>query len=282
MKQNKTKKDLVSIIIPTKNSSEFLSNCLSSIESQTYPNIQLIIVDGGSTDKTLEICKKFNAKVFIYKPKVEKGVFDAPHKRNFGVAKAKGKFVYYVDADMELPRNLINEAVKKCNEGFDALIIAEDSFGIGVWAKAKNLERRCYWGDDSVEAPRFFKKSVWQKVGGLDISIGGGGDDWDLYQKILEKGYKVGRTKNTVKHNEGNLKISKLIKKRFMYGRETVKYIKKRPHAAISSYFPLRMSYIRHWKMFLSRPFDTGAFLIMRTSEYLAGGAGVLYSIIKK
>lgn len=281
MKKNKAANYLVSVIIPTKNSSEFLSNCLSSIRQQTYPNIELIIVDGGSIDKTLEICKKYGAKVFTYKPNVAKGVFDAPHKRNYGVGKAKGKLVYYVDADMELPKKLISEAVGLCSNKYDALILPEDSFGIGIWASAKNLERRCYWGDDSVEAPRFFKKSVWKNVGGLDVSIGGGGDDWDLYQKVLDRGYKVGRTKNIVMHNEGNLKLLKLMKKRFMYGRETAKYIKKRPKAAAASYFPIRMSYIRNWKMFLSRPADSVVFVIMRFCEYLSGGAGILYSMFK-
>ena len=282
MKNNKITKALVSIIIPTKNSSEFLSNCLSSVRLQTYSNIELIVVDGGSTDKTLDVCKKYNAKVFIYKPKVAKGVFDAPHKRNYGVKKARGKFVYYVDADMELPKNLISEAVNLCSEEYDALILPEDSFGVGIWASAKNLERRCYWGDDTVEAPRFFKKSVWEKVGGLDVSIGGGGDDWDLYQKVLDRGYRVGRTKNIVMHNEGNLKLLKLMRKRFMYGRETAKYIKKRPKAAVSSYFPIRMSYIKNWKMFLSRPADTVIFVIMRVCEYLSGGAGIIYSMLNK
>ncbi len=275
-------KPLVSIIIPTRNSALYLGNCLHSIKSQTYKNIETIIVDGSSTDNILEIIKKYEVRYLNFSPKVKKGKFDAPQKRNFGVSKSKGKFVYYVDADMELSKNLVSEAVRLCSSTYDGLIIAEDSFGKGIWASAKNLERKCYWGDDKIEAPRFFKKKVWEKLGGLDESLGGGGDDWDLYQKALNDGFKIGRTKNIIRHNEGDLKLMNLFKKRFKYGRDSVKYISKRPKEGISSYFPIRKAYIKNWRLFLGRPIDSIAFVVMRTIEYAAGLSGILYSLIKR
>lgn len=273
---------LVSIVIPTKNSAQFLENCLKSIKNQSYKNIETIIVDGGSNDGTAEIVKKYKAKIFIFVPKVKPGAFDAPHKMNFGAKEAKGEFIYYVDVDMELSEQVVGEAVESLSYHSDAVIIKEDSFGTGIWANAKNLERICYWGDDIIEAPRFFKKEVWDKLGGLDEALGGGGDDWDLYQKFLKNGYKVVRIKSLVKHNEGNLKLMKLIKKRFMYGRDSLKYISKRPFEGIRSYFPIRKAYLRNWKIFISRPKDTVFFIIMRSVEYFAGLAGILYTIIKK
>lgn len=276
------KKITVSIIIPTKNSERFLDNCLRSIQIQSYKDIEVIVVDGKSTDTTLYIAEKYHATVYSYTPPVEKGTFDAPHKRNFGVAKAKGKYVYYVDTDMELPKGLIAEAVGLFDQGYDALIVPENSFGKGIWASAKNLERQCYWGDDSIEAPRFFRKKVWQKLGGLDESLGGGGDDWDLYQKAKEEGYKIGRTKNMVQHNEGALSLMALCRKRFMYGRDSVKYITKRPGAGAKSYFPIRKAYVKNWRLFLRRPKDSCAFIVMRSMEYLAGFSGIIYSSVKQ
>lgn len=272
----------VTIIIPSKNSLHFLPACLESIKKQTYKNIEILIIESGFIEKTKSVAKQYPAKVLYFKPKVAKGIFDAPHKRNFGVKEASGSYVYYVDADMELQPNVIKEAVALCRKGYAAVIVPEDSFGQGMWARAKNLERRCYWGDDTVEAPRFFQKKVWQQVGGLDETIGGGGDDWDLYQKLQSKGLKTGRTKSLALHNEGNLRLWSLIKKRFMYGRETVKYIVKRPKAGIISYFPIKKSYLKNWRLFLTRPIDTGAFLIMRTGEYCAGFAGIIYSYYKR
>ncbi|MGH7203875.1 MAG: glycosyltransferase family 2 protein [Candidatus Levyibacteriota bacterium] len=273
---------LISIIIPTKNSGYFLENTLKSIKEQSYKKIETILVDGDSKDNTLSLAQKYNATIYKYNPKVPKGFFDAPHRRNYGVKKAKGKYVYYLDADMELPKDLIKEAVVLCEEKFDALILPEDSFGEGVWARAKNLERRCYWGDDTIEAPRFFKKSVWEKVGGLDESLGGGGDDWDLHQKLIEQGYKVGRTKSIVMHNEGKLQLKKLFKKRFMYGKDSVLYLHKRPIEGAKSYTPFRQAYFRNWQLFMKRPSDSFFFIIMRTTEYIAGASGIIYSAIKK
>jgi len=276
------KNDLVSIVIATRNSGELLGNCLQSIKQQTHKSIEIIIVDSKSTDNTLELAKKYHCKVYIFVPKVKKGAFDASFKRNYGAKRAKGKYIYWLDADMELPRKLIEEAINICKQGADAIILPEDSFGIGIWARAKNLERRCYWGDNTVECPRFFKRSVWNAIGGLDESLGAGGDDLDIHQKVLEKGYTVGRTKNIVLHNEGDLKLGKLISKHFMYGRDTIKYFYKRPKAGIVSYFPLRPAYIRNFRLFLSRPLDAGAFVIMRTLENIAGVAGILYSFVNK
>lgn len=272
----------VSIIIPTKNSDRFLENTLKSIKKQTYNDIEVLIVDGKSTDKTLTIAQKYKAMVLTYVPKVPMGTFDAPHKRNYGVKKARGAYVYYVDADMELKPNVIKEAVALAENGADAIIVPEDSFGEGIWAQAKNLERRCYWGDDTIEAPRFFKKNVWLEIGGLDESLGGGGDDWDLHQKLKDKGYSVARTRSLVMHNEGKLSLKALCRKRFMYGRDTLKYIQKRPRAGSKSYFPIRKAFLKNWRLFVQRPKDTGAFIIMRSAEYLSGFSGIIYTMIKK
>lgn len=276
------KKSLVSIIIPTKNTGTFLDACLKSMRDQTYKNIEIIIVDGNSTDNTLPIAKKYHAKVFQYDPKIAKGKMDAPYRRNYGVKKAKGKYVWYADADFKPAKKFIENAVSLCEKGFDAIIYPFDTVGTGMWTMAKQLERRCYFGDDTVESPRFFRKSTWIAVGGLDESLGGGGDDWDLYQKLLDKGYKVGRIKTVVQHLEGNIKIEKLFKKAFMYGQDALKYIKKRPAKAVQSYFPIRPGYIKNWKLFLQRPKDTVALIIVRIVEYLGGALGIIYSLIKR
>jgi len=273
-----TNQPLVSIIIPTRSSAQFLNACLSSIKNQTYKNIEIIVVDNNSIDKTKEIAKKYKCRFLTYIPKVEKGVFDAPHKRNYGMAKAKGKYVYWLDADMTLPKNLISEAVSLCKNGADAVILPEDSFGIGIWAEAKQLERRCYWGDNSVESPRFYKKTIWDDIGGFDLSLGAGGDDIDLTQKLLEKNYVIKRSTNIVLHNEGNLSIIKLFKKRLMYGREMTNYFKKRPESWIKSYNPLKSSYFSHWKLLLKKPIVTILFIIMRMVEYAGGLTGLIYS----
>lgn len=275
-------KGLVSIIIPTKNSSLLLRQCLQKLREQAYKKIEIIIVDGKSQDiqTVKELTKKYKCILYTFLPKVKKGLFDATKKRNYAVKKAKGEYLYHFDADMEITKNVIVEAVMLCRKNYDAVILPEDSFGEGVWAKAKNLERRFFWGDDTIESPRFFKKKIWDAVGGYDDTIAGGGDDRDIYRKLLEQGFTVGRTKSMVMHNEGKLTLLYLMKKQFMYKREAIKYIKKRPLVSIQSYFPIRKAHITNWRMFASRPQDTFFFIIMKTAESLAGLYGIIYSLV--
>jgi glycosyltransferase involved in cell wall biosynthesis len=271
----------VSVIIPTKNSARFLENLLESIDRQTYPSIETIVVDGDSTDGTVELAKHHGARVISFDPGVAKGKFDAPQRRNFGAEMSNGKFIYYVDADMELHPNTVQDAVELCKAGAAAVIVAEHSFGSGPWARAKTLERLTYAGDDTVEAPRFFRRSVWEELGGLDETLGGGGDDWDLHEAVREAGYRIERTRDAVLHNEGDLRLKSLLRKRYMYGQDSWRYVKKRPRAAVRSYFPIRPAYFRHWRKFAADPLTTSLLIVMRVGEYGAGFAGVLVSVVR-
>lgn len=273
---------LVSIIIPTKNSAQFLETTLKSIAHQRYRPIEIIIVDSKSTDIMPSLAVKYHAKVVQLPVDCPDNTFDAPFKRNYGVKLAKGKYIYCVDADMELSFGLIYEAVRLFKKGFDALIVPEDSFGEGIWARAKQLQRRCYWGDDLIESPRFFRKSAWNAVGGVDETLVSGRDDGDLHQKLLEQKFRVGRTKGIVLHNEGRLTLRKQFLKKIMYGRDVISYIKKRPLTGILSYSPIRLGYFKNWRLFLQRPNDLLAFFILKTVEDFGGIVGIFISVFNR
>lgn len=279
------KNPLVSIIIPTRNSAQFLNACLASVKNQSYKNIEIIVVDNNSTDKTKEIAKKYTDLFFdISKFKKIRRRFSATFQRNYGVKKSKGEIVYYFDADMTMQKDVIQECVDLIQQKSkaSAVIIPENSFGSTFWAKCKQLERRCYWDDDNIEAPRCFVKNVWESVGGLDETIAGGGDDWDLHEKLKEKGYVIKRTKTLVLHNEGNLTLTKLIKKRFLYGKDTLIYLKKRKSTAFWQYFPIRRSFIKNWRLFIKQPVLGVGMIFMRLVEYTAGALGIIYNQLHK
>ena len=83
-----------------------------------------------------------------------------------------------------------------------------------------------------------------------------------------------------MRNNEGNLTLSKLFKRAFFYSKDSLKYFQKRPKQAFKSYFPIRAGYIRNWKLFIRRPSDTLALIIVRVVEYSGGVLGVAYSLL--
>ncbi|MEM5777018.1 MAG: glycosyltransferase [Candidatus Aenigmatarchaeota archaeon] len=95
----------ISIVIPTYNEEKYLPKLLSSIKKQTFQDYEVIVADAFSTNKTREIAKRFGAIV------VDGGL---PSKgRNEGAKIAKGKYIYFLDADVKLPRNFLEKTINE-------------------------------------------------------------------------------------------------------------------------------------------------------------------------
>jgi len=267
---------LVSIIIPTKNEERNIGRCLGAIFGQTYPKKQLevIIVDNFSKDRTTEIAKKFPVSFFQKGP--ERNV-----QRDYGVAKSQGKYLMFIDADMELEKNLIREAVEKCEKkNYDALVLPEHGAGKGFWAKCQALEKEACLGDELLEAPnRFIKKTVYEKVGGYDKDLIVG-EDFDLGDRIFKAGFKVGRTESFINHYE-KASLWHLLKKKYYYGKEMPKYFRKSGTIGIRRFNLFRFAFFRNWKLFVRDPVHGAGLIFMKTTQWLAGGFGFLVSLVK-
>lgn len=274
---------LVSIVIPIKNSASVLETCLKCIKNQAYKNIEVIVVDSYSKDNTSQICKKYRARLIQFDNKKSQERFDATFKRNLGAKNARGDFVYYLDADFELTPNVVREAVEACTKGgFDGVIVKEEVKGQGFWTACRGLEQECYWGDNNVEAPRFYKRAIWEKLEGLDSSLGAGCDDWDLYQRFLKRGFKATRIKAPLTHNERKITLSQTARKAFLYGRDVSKFVKKSPRGGFIYFFPIRPAYLYHWRLFVKNPLLGLGLIFLRCVEYAAGALGVLANALKK
>lgn len=88
----------ISVIIPIYNAETYVSRCIESVLDQTYCNWQMILVDDGSKDKSLEICQKYadvdNRISVIHQENAGPGI-----ARNTGIAKASGNYVVFIDSD---------------------------------------------------------------------------------------------------------------------------------------------------------------------------------------
>lgn len=106
---------LISIIVPVYNVELYLEKCLSSIVKQTYKNIEIILVNDGSTDKSLEVAKKYkfmDQRISVYS-KQNGGLASA---RNYGLLKSKGNYIIFIDSDDYISchhvENLYNTLIK--------------------------------------------------------------------------------------------------------------------------------------------------------------------------
>ena len=119
-------KPLVSIVVITYNSSEYVLETLESAKAQTYTNIELIVSDDCSTDETVSICKKWfeaNKDRFVNTIMVEAEINSGvPANANRGLAECKGEWIKFIAGDDILVSTGIEEFVKKYEGGGDLVV----------------------------------------------------------------------------------------------------------------------------------------------------------------
>jgi glycosyltransferase involved in cell wall biosynthesis len=193
----------VSIIIPTKNNADILEECLESIRNLDYPKdeVEVIIVDGCSTDNTVEIARKYGCKV-VYE---EVGTIGGA--RNVGVEYSNGDYIVFTDADCVVDRewlkNLVMEFIDErvASVGGPNITPEDDTEFArcvgGVLKLLSNPGARYAFNIDRVlevyhnpTCNSAYKRSVFQKIGGFNPKLVTC-DDEELDYRIKKKGYGI-------------------------------------------------------------------------------------------
>lgn len=205
---------LVSVVVATRNNASTLEKMLLSIRDQTYPNVELIVVDNSSTDATVGIAERCGARVVTWGPERTAQV-------NYGVSVANGEYIYYTGGDIIVDVEFISEAVQASEtEGYDAIYlnvltrIDHPNF----WQRGRAFERNCYYKMPSASAARFYRREVFLTLGGLDESVSAISDDYDFQYRLDRKGYRTGLIdsgENMVSEYDG---IAIIVKRALYYG----------------------------------------------------------------
>lgn len=154
----------ISVIIVVFNGIKTIENAIRSVLMQTYKNMELVIIDGGSIDGTVEILKKYNSQIGFWKSEPDKGIYDAMNK---GILNSTGDWIYFLGSDDTLlDGNVIEKA-------FNDNIEADFIYG-NVWKNNKkydgpfdkskilirNISHQCI----------FYKKTIHKKLGYYNTS----------------------------------------------------------------------------------------------------------------
>lgn len=178
MKENQP---LVSVIVPTKNSSKFLEACLLSIKNQTYKNIEIIVVIPKVDIEFSELSQKYNFNL-IYCNEGKNA------SRNKGSEIAKGEYLLHIDDDMRLSEEVVSESVSLAtNENYKAVAIPEtEEKSRGIYNKIRILEKIIASTDSQIEAPRFIEKKIFNELHQIDVRLDPI-DEGDLKAKLEER-----------------------------------------------------------------------------------------------
>ena len=226
-----------SVIIPVYNVEKYINRCLKSILSQRYNDLEIILIDNGSTDRSGSICDIYaneDANISVYHIE-NQGVGSA---RNFGLSKARGEFIYFVDSDDYLVGNLFAEFEDKLTPDLDLLVFSYyNSFEQEMTEKNSKKKILPYNGSyDKYDFSKIFKDlflsdmlyTVWNKLYRREFLI---------ENNISFEKYELGEDVRF------NLNAYRNVNKVYLSQDSYYVYVIGRKGSAMSSYNPKRLQY---------------------------------------
>jgi len=214
---------VLSVVVPCLNRAQFIRPTLESILAQDYPNVECIVVDGGSTDGTMDIVRSYTGRLrWLSEPDL--GPADAINK---GWQRSRGEYLAWLNADDLWLPNAVTTVVRSFQEGADLDVVygacgAVDAKGRLHWVAppaAWSLEDAVLYCDTVINQPAgFVRRSIVEKIGWLHA-------DWchdhDLWIRIALAGGRFGTTSEHLAncriwagdaHNDPNLMLPALLR----------------------------------------------------------------------
>jgi len=189
----------VSIITPSFNSAKTIADTLKSVVSQTYSNIEHIIIDGGSNDGTIDIVRKYKNSASKVVSELDEGIFDAMNK---GIRMAKGDIIGILNSDdFYISNSVIEKVVEKMQEtGADCLwgdLVYVDKNDINKivrrWKSSPYKKGKFQRGWMPPHPAFFARKWVYEKYGVFNLGLAKVSADYEIMLRFLER-YRIKST----------------------------------------------------------------------------------------
>jgi GT2 family glycosyltransferase len=185
----------VSVVVPSLNYGRFLGATLSSLCDQDYPDLELIVCDGGSEDGTGRLLEGRDTEI----AKVLRGDGGQGDAINNGFAASHGQIMAWINADdICLPGTLAFVArYFESHPDVDVIygnrvLVDEQGNDVGIWVTPPHSADSIQWFDFLPQETVFWRRSLWERVGGIDTSLHFG-LDWDLFLRFHRAGAKFVR-----------------------------------------------------------------------------------------
>lgn len=203
---------LVSIVIRTKNEEVWLERVLDKLYSQTYKPIEVIIVDSGSTDKTLEIIAKYPV---IYLIQIKPEQFNYSFALNLGIKQAKGKYIgIFSGHSLPLSNKIIEKSIETLEKDSEVagvtghyFSLPDDKFttqltGFIGYLFKPTIEHNCKY---MTNTNSIIRKDLWESYK-FDEYLHDGCEDYDWACEMISRGYDIIKTKKlTVRHSHAHV-----------------------------------------------------------------------------
>ncbi|MBE9550246.1 MAG: glycosyltransferase [Proteobacteria bacterium] len=183
---------LISIVVPSFNQGRFLEHTLESIISQNYPRLELIVVDGGSTDNSRVVIEAYSEHIKWWVSEADTGQANAINK---GMEHASGEILAWLNSDDCLMPGALFKVAASFNSSrkIDVVyghrvLINEDGLDVGKWIMPGHNEFLLTYADYIPQETMFWKAELWDKTGaGLDESFRFA-LDWELIRRFIDAG----------------------------------------------------------------------------------------------
>jgi len=183
----------ISIVTPSYGQSRYIERTLLSVLDQNYPNLEYVVKDGGSNDETVQVLEAYSSRLASWESCRDNGRSDAINK---GFSRTSGDIMAWLNSDdLLLPGSLARvEKAFRENPQVEViygnrLLIDENDMEIGRWIMPGHDARVLSWVDYIPQETLFWRRSIWEKCGGIDDTFGFA-LDWDLLVRFRDAGAK--------------------------------------------------------------------------------------------